>query len=137
MLATKKAIYALLTSDATLMGMLEQSPYMGRLPDTAKITREKGAISIDGSTSLVRGDKEEQTFTLNVWTLTHDKAEAIYDRLMVVLHPSLRATNWRPLIVSQAKAVARMESAIDVPDPTSELFHKAVRFRVLFARRMT
>lgn len=135
MLAVKKAIWMILSGDTTLAAMLNSQPYMGRLPDTAKITREKGAVSISGDTTLARGDREDQTLIVDVWTLTHDLAESIYERLLVLLHPVSRSTQWRALAVSPDRAFIRLESAFDLPDSTSELFHKAIRFRVLYARK--
>lgn len=133
MLATKKALWSLLSGDAILAALLEQAPYMGRLPDTAKITRVKGALVISGDATPARGGKEEQTIVIDVWTLTHDLAEAIYERLIDLLHPG-QPTQWGSLAVLAGKARIRLDSAIDLPDATSELHHKVVRFRVLYAR---
>ncbi len=137
MKAVKAALYARLTGDPTLMNRLgNRGPYLGRFPKDAPHSRTVAAIAFSGETLLVRGDKEQQTYTLNVIAYSHDLVMDVLADLDRLLHPSA-GRHWNSLTLTQAPgAVAkiRREAVFDVPDPDSELWQISIRYRVLFAR---
>ncbi|MDR7496844.1 MAG: hypothetical protein QN174_07795 [Armatimonadota bacterium] len=136
MKAVKAAIYGKMVADATLRAKLGSDPYIGRLPDTAKLTRTKALISMEGETRPTRGSKEEVTITCHIWSLSHDVAEDVAADLARLFHPTAPRRYWVPLITTGGdRAFTRLGDGLDLPDPTSEVWHRLVRIRVQFAKR--
>jgi hypothetical protein len=134
--AVKAAMYSRMTADAQLMAKLSSGPYLGRLPDTARFTREKAIITMEGETSIARGTREEVTVTCNIWSLSHDVAEGVAADLARLFHPTAPRKYWVPLATTNGdRAFTRVEYGLDLPDPTSEVWHRVVRIRVKFATK--
>lgn len=129
-------MYSAITGDATIMGRLDAPPYMGRMPDSAKISKTKAALVITGDAVRDRPDRETQLYLMDIFAYSHDLTEDVYEDLLRIFGLSEARRIWKPLSVTTpaAKALIRFESADDSPDPTSELQHKIVRFRVRAAR---
>jgi|SRR3972149_8364139 len=131
----RSAIYVAVSSDGTIMGRLMQAPYIGRLPDGASHTRNKGSIVMQASLVPGIGARNEVTVTLDVYALQSDVADMIVRDLWRLFHPSVPRDQWRSLTVeSPHRSFVRVESSDDIPDPTSELEHRTMRLRVLMAR---
>lgn len=133
----KTAIWTRIRSDPTLMGatrLAGRGPFYGRLPKDSPHSRTVAAITLSADTTVTGGgQKESQTVTLDVWAFSHDLVEATATDLDRLFHPA-SGRAWIPLSVAAGRAFIRRESAIDVPDPASELWHKSLRFRILFAQ---
>lgn len=136
MKTVKAAIFSRLTGDSILMNKLAASPYMGRLPDTGKISKTKAALVINGFAERDRPDRETQAYTIDVFAYSHDLVEDVYEDVLRVLGVTEARRVWRPLTVASpaAKAFIRFDRSDDLPDPTSEVFHKSARFAVKVAR---
>ena len=134
MIETKKAVYAILTGDSTLMNKLSAPPYGGRLPETAQIS-SKPALTIRGTAAPQVGPREEQFVEISVWGMSGDAIESVADDLRRLLHPTHSDTQWQALNVSDGMARIRLDSEDDLPDLTSQVQHKLMRFRVLYARQ--
>lgn len=137
MKAVKAALFSRITGDSTLMNKLDASPYMGRLPDTKKLSKTKAMLVINGDAIRDRVDRETQLYTIDVYSYSHDQVEDVYEDLLRVFGVSADARKvWRKLTAASpaAHVYIKFENSEDIPDPTSELFRKASRFRVKVAR---
>ena len=136
MKAAKAALFTRITGDAPLMAKLGASPYMGRLPDTTKLSRTKAMLVINGDALRDRPDRENQLYTIDVYSYSHDQVEDAYEELLRVFGVTEARKVWRKITLSAPGAAMfiRFESSEDIPDPTSELFRKAARFRVRAVR---
>lgn len=132
----KAAFYLRVTTDATIMAKLNNiGPFPGRHPLDAPTSRDVATITYEGETTLTRGFKENITLTLHIWAFRHDLVEDVAVDLDRLFHPTASSRGqWVPLTVTSGRAFTRREFAIDVPDRQSPLFHKAIRFRILFAK---
>ena len=135
MKTVKAAIYLKITSDAALMARLGNTgPFPGRLPKDSPHSREVAAITFIGETTVGRGRKETQTYTLRISSYSHDLGEDVAADLDRLFHPG-GVGQWMPLSVGAGQtAYIRREFAADAPDPDSELWQRIVRFRVHFAK---
>jgi hypothetical protein len=130
----KAAVYAAITRDDIIMARLGgQPPYPGRLHETAVVDRSTAAIVIDGQTTVGISGREDVTITMRVMSRSHDLAEAVFGDLRR-LFGSAGRTQWTPLDVGGAKALARIESASDLPEPDSDVHVKVVVLRLKVAR---
>jgi hypothetical protein len=119
------------------MAKLGASPYMGRLPDSSKLSKTKAMIVINGDAIRDHADRETQLYTMDVYSYSHDQVEDVYEDLLRVFGVTVDARRiWLKLTVNPpgAQLFIKFESSEDIADPTSELFRKAVRMRVKVAR---
>lgn len=139
MKAVKAALFSRITSDSALMAKLGASPFMGRLPDSGKLSKTKAMLVINGDTIRDRVDRETALYTIDVYSYSHDQVEDAYEELLRVFSVSEARKVWRKLVVGGPAAAAyiRFESSEDIADPTSELFRKASRFRVKVSRTIS
>lgn len=122
------AIVEVITGDATLMARLgDQAPYVDRLPRMSKHSENFASITIEGETSGGRRRKEDQTFTLHVYCYDHDVAQECVEDLYRLFHVKGR---WKPLPVTEGKALSRIEFEGSAPTLDSELTHKVLRIRI-------
>jgi hypothetical protein len=130
----KRAVWAQITADATLMAKLTAAPWPGRLPDTAPATRTRAAITMDSDTTVAKGTRFVVTLALHVWSLSHDLAADVCADLRRLFDPSAPRRMWRLLPTAGGERVAvRVEFEEDAPDPESEVFHRILRLRALVA----
>jgi len=132
----KKAMYLAMTTDATLMGKLWQDPYPGRLPESSKLSKTKGAVTYGGEATSLGHAKWRISITVSIGTQSPDLADSIAKDLKRLFHP-LPATRgkWRTLVVTEGQAQIHLEFATDVPDEASELFVHTMRFVVMFTEK--
>lgn len=136
MKAVKKLLYSVLAADAPLMAKLVAAPFMGRLPETGVVSKTKAALVINGDAIRDRPDRETQSYTIDIYAHSHDHVEDTYEDVLRVLGLTDARKQWKMLAVTSpaVKAGIRFESSGDIPDVTSELFHKVTRFRVRVVR---
>lgn len=131
---SKAAIWQAIRADPTIMNRSDQrGPFYHRLPLDPPLAVDKAAVVISAGTALPRGRLEDHTISIDVYAYSADLVSGVAADLDRLFHQASLRVPWRTLAVTAGVARIRRESSIDVPDPASELEHKTIRFRILFA----
>ena len=134
MIVTKEAFYSAMAGDATLITLLGGvPPYSnGRVPEQAEIATTP-VISFHGMATPECGGKEDQYVVVDVWGMSGDLVEGVAERLRFLFHVRTVSGQWEKLAVASGRAFVRLDSEDDLPDPSTDVVHKVMRFKVLFA----
>jgi hypothetical protein len=128
----RSAIFTAIQADATIMARTGNAGLKDRLIKGSPLSKTVSALTSEGGTSFASGGKDEVTVTIHVWAYSRDLVDDTTADLMRLFHPTPPYT-FKSLAVAGANAKIRRDNLTDVPDPGSELWHQAVRFRVLLA----
>jgi hypothetical protein len=131
--ALQRAIYARLTGDATLAGLLGAAT---RIVDQVTegtsypYVRIGESLSVPDNTHTSIG--REVTETLHVWTRTRGNAagQAIADRIIVLLDHQVTALDALLLPLGHRLVSVRHEFDQALTDPDPEIRHHVLRFRL-------
>lgn len=133
MRSTKRAFYASMIADSTLASLTATSPYSnGRVPEQGDIATLP-IISFHGFSTAGTGSKEDQFVVTDIYGMSGDKVEAVAEELRALFHVKTVRGQWVPLAVAAGKAVVRLESEDDLPDVSTDVVHKVMRWHILFA----
>lgn len=134
-----EAMFAAAQGDSALSAKLRDGGgrlgwFTGRIPAAFRLSDTVAAVTVEGMTSLRRGDKEEVTITLSVTAQRHGLAKAVDADLLRLFHPS-GGNQWKPLALPDGHVgFGRREFADWSNDRDSEVARRNLRFRVLVAR---
>jgi hypothetical protein len=128
MLAIQQAVYALLTADAQLMGLLSGDGVYDGAPEGAPYPYIDLGEAVESPDNTHDGWGRQTVITLHVWTQHHGHSKGLTIAARV-----LQVLDHQPLTIAGHRHIStRYESmqTLTDPDPPGDIRHIPMRFRV-------